>query len=259
MKVFMMGKEGPLVAALRTPIRISDGVVVKNMKEADVILAFSHREIENLWNRHPNKKFVVMIDIGGEKSKHQLPANVEEIFVVSAGLELVGLLGKLANSKKISTPSAPNRPPAPKGAPRVLVFDDTRKNIESAEQTVPFEYDLVTAMGYDEAMELLSKFSFDVVLTDLLTPMSSEGIIPDSFLLGKLVPYGLLILIEALAKGTKEVAIVTDIEGHCRDPFSAAIRHFIGEAVESGKTRLRFIQAPLRADGSKDWGKVLAG
>ncbi len=254
MKVFCFEMGGPVERAMRQVLSLlTESEFVGTLEEADLAITMNIRDIEGKWNMFPEKMFVVMVL--KEKSE-SLPANVHEVFISSAVLEIIQIMENTESPLPLKIEKL-KRPPAPADAPRVLVIDDTPANIRSAEETVPFEYGLVTATGYDEAMDLLSKEKFDIVLTDLHMPMSSRCLGPKAFRLGELVPYGLLIVMESLARRVEEIAVVTDL-GHHDDPFSAAFDHFTREAIRAGKTHIRLLHAPLRADGSKDWGKVLA-
>ena len=137
----------------------------------------------------------------------------------------------------------------------VLVIDDTPKNIMSAEKAFAGHH-LVTATDYDEAMKILGSEKFDVVLTDLHLPMSSQTLGGEAFKLGELVPYGLLLMIEAARQGANAVAVVTDLSHHA-DPFSAAFDHFSQHPVKIDGARVMMLHAPLHEDGSKDWAKAL--
>ena len=228
---------------------------VEHVAEADVVVTDGVRSLEGVFSKFPLKQFVIMVMPGNKVGK--LPENVHAFGINNFVMCLLEVLTKVAKEKGAPEEMPFVRPAAPAGAPRVLVIDDTPSNIQSAMETVPTGYELVTATGYDEGMELLGKGHFDVVLTDLHMPMSSQTLSTEAFHLGELVPYGLLVVMEALRHGVEEIAVVTDLNHHA-DCFSAAFDHFTRcEAIKTGRTRIRLLHAPLRPDGTKDWGKVL--
>lgn len=77
---------------------------------------------------------------------------------------------------------------------------------------------------------------YDVVLTDLLVPASSNAQGPDGRpFVGKEMPLGTVIALRALAAGVKRVAVVTDMNHH-NHPASAALDDF--PAFSVGDTRI---------------------
>lgn len=71
-------------------------------------------------------------------------------------------------------------------------------------------------------------FQFEVVLTDMMMPMSKRTLAPGVFNPGEQVPYGFIIALRAALCGAKFVAMVTDTNHH-QGAMSAAIDH-LGEA-----------------------------
>lgn len=229
--------------------------VVDSLKEADLVLTDSLRRVEKDWDK--SKQYALLTF---EEVKGSLPENVRHLRLPFAVVpDLCKLIAEVAESlpdEETKASQKLTRQPAPAGAKRVLVIDDTPANIQSAFETIPESYDLVTATGYDEAMKILAEQPFDWVLTDLHMPMSSRTLSDEAFKLGELIPYGLLLVVEFLRQGIHNVAVVTDLNHH-QDPFSAAFDHFTGKKILAGETRIQLLHAPLRPDGSKDWGKVL--
>ncbi|MDP1619825.1 MAG: hypothetical protein Q8M12_02405, partial [bacterium] len=120
------------------------------------------------------------------------------------------------------------------------------------------EYDLTIATGYDEAMRLLASEKFDVVLTDMEMPMAVGGALA-TYILGKKIPYGLLIATEAARVGVKQVGVVTDL-GHHDDPFSAAFDHFSRYDYEINGAIVKYMHAPMitmDGESAKDWSEAL--
>lgn len=159
---------------------------------------------------------------------------------------------------------------------KILVIDDRDINQDSAATTLGGHE--VTIIGsYDEAISVLvPECGYEVVLSDLMMPMSKETIIPGVYKNGELVPYGFILALRASAAGAKYVAVVTDTNHH-NSAVSAAIDHAGGfkengdEAWNCGwedgaiaprftinGAKAFFIHAPVTQDGAKDWGKVFS-
>lgn len=68
-------------------------------------------------------------------------------------------------------------------------------------------------------------FPFDVVLTDMMMPMSKRTLASGVFNPTEQVPYGFVIALKATLVGAKFVAMVTDTNHH-KSAMSAAIDHF---------------------------------
>ncbi len=146
---------------------------------------------------------------------------------------------------------------------RILIVDDSPENIESTRETIsPEAYDIVSATGYKEAVDLLDKQDFDWVMTDLYMP-PDKTFINKSVTTGppKLVPSGLLVMLEALSKPcVKGVGLFTSTQHS--DPICEMIVS-MGRFLVGGK-RVFFKQALPRwnrEEGSKpgkDWGLAFA-
>ncbi|TSC60379.1 MAG: hypothetical protein LiPW15_257 [Parcubacteria group bacterium LiPW_15] len=108
-------------------------------------------------------------------------------------------------------------------------------------------------------------FEFEVVLTDMMMPVSMKTIGPGVYRPGEEVPYGFVIALKAASLGAKFVAMVTD-GNHHEDAMIAAIEclnpsYFANGEISSftiNGAKAVFVQAPLCGDRRKDWGKVLA-
>jgi len=132
---------------------------------------------------------------------------------------------------------------------KIFVFDDSRNNQWSARVQLK-DHDLTIVGTFDEASDLLApldggkpnpKFQkFDVVLTDLMVLASERQLGPNGRdYIGKEMPLGSIIALQALSVGVKKVALVTDANHHDH-PASAALDPFrwnienpshIGDAV----------------------------
>lgn len=235
------------------PVRFID-----TASEADLIIFDSVRKIEKDFDK--TKSYLCIWGVGGSGYITK-PANLPENVTVVHGADLLtNLLTLLSDLSKKLTPIAdvvatsveeviPTRP----DALRILVIDDTAKHIASAKKGLA-GHRLTTATGYQEAMELLGKEKFDVVLTDLHLPMSSKTM-GDKFKLGELVPYGILLMIEAARQGAKKVAVVTDLSHH-DDPFSAAFDHYSQFPISIEGAKVRMLHARVSDEG-KDWAEAL--
>ncbi|MFH0874054.1 MAG: hypothetical protein V1846_04440 [Candidatus Komeilibacteria bacterium] len=67
-------------------------------------------------------------------------------------------------------------------------------------------------------------FPFDVVLTDMMMPMSRQTLASEAYHPAEQVPYGFIIALKAAKVGAKFVAMVTDTNHH-KGAMSAAIDH----------------------------------
>lgn len=98
-------------------------------------------------------------------------------------------------------------------AMKILVIDDTQKNLDSAIQTLK-GHDVTLCNSYDEAVELLNKESFEAVLSDLMMPvrknLSSDG----SEFVEKETAVGWSLALLAAIKGAKYVAVLTNLNHH---------------------------------------------
>lgn len=240
----------------------SSHVYVENMDEADLVFFLNARDIEKEYNE---KKFYAYIRISHEENIPRLPANC--IIINDFGLiGLIETINKVREElKPLEIPVAevveeviPLRP----DALRILVIEDTPKHIASAKSGLA-GHKLTVATGYEEAMKILGESMidmqtckntmFDVVLTDLQMPMSSKTLGPDAFKLGQLVPYGIMLMIEASHRGVKHVAVVTDLNHHA-DWLSAAFDHF-RYPINIDGAKVMMMHAPMKKDGADEWVK----
>ena len=227
---------------------------VKSVGEADLVIFDELRAIEKDYS---DSKTYALLDKFGDRPKN-LPANVTDILsATNMVMELVNLIQKIwLTLKPLEEPKSEPvtqevslRP----DALRILVIEDTPKHQASAKVGLA-GHKLTIATGYEEAMQILGNEKFDVVLTDLQMPMSSRTLGSDAFKLGELVPYGILLMIEAAHQGAKCVAVVTDLNHHA-DWVSAAFDHF-GYSVQIEGAKVLMMHSPMK-DGAKDWAAAL--
>lgn len=227
---------------------------VETQEEADLVLFTEVRQIEKGFDK---KKSYAFLKTQPHGSNPTMPENVRVIADISLPVicqsisEVAAALAPEPASQEavveeLTVELLPD-------ALRILVIDDTAKHIASAKKGLA-GHRLTTATGYEEAMELLGNEKFDVVLTDLHLPMSSKTM-GDTFKLGELVPYGILLMIEAARQGAKKVAVVTDLSHH-DDPFSAAFDHYSQFLISIEGATVRMLHARVNAEG-KDWADAL--
>lgn len=158
---------------------------------------------------------------------------------------------------------------------KILVIDDKEIHQNSAIATLN-GHEVTVIDSYDEAIKVLVPgCGYEVVLSDLMMPMSKENLIQTAYKDGELMPYGFILALRASAVGAKYVAVVTDTNHH-HGAMSAALDH-IGGFKENGDevwnygwengaitpkfiingAKAFFIHAPL-TEGAKDWGKVFS-
>jgi len=110
---------------------------------------------------------------------------------------------------------------------KVLVIEDKAIHQDSARDTLA-EHDLTIVFSYAEAMKILrpwphnENFDFEVVLVDMMMPMSKETLVPEAFNADGQVPYGFVLALMAAHRGAKYVAMVTDTNHH-EGAMSAAL------------------------------------
>jgi len=240
--------------SIKQVLGISSNAVqfVASPDEADLIVFDDVRKIERGFSKE--KSYAYLFGMQHGEKKPALPMNVSVVPVTEAVAKLIGLISEL--SKKLQPIADRDELGQEEAASirsdakRILVIDDTPKHIVSARKTLA-GYHLTTATTYEDAMELLANQKFDVVLTDLHLPMSSKTLSSDAFKLGELVPYGLLLMIEAAYQGVKQVAVVTDLSHHA-DPFSAAFDHFSQFPIKIENAEVLMLHAKVTEEG-KDW------
>ena len=90
----------------------------------------------------------------------------------------------------------------------------------------------VNALFEAEAKSVVP-FQFEVVLTDMMMPMSERTLAPGVFNPSEQVPYGFIIALKATLFGAKFVAMMTDTNHH-QGAMSAAIDHLGRAYYEDG-------------------------
>ncbi len=253
-RIYLAMKDSPLPKAIKQVLPGGEShVYVESHAEADLVIFGEVRDIEQEYHK---EKSYVCITVYPE-SNFNLPDNCTILRIPTMLVDLIRVIDKVRQEIKpieetLAAPTVEVQLRA--DAKRILVIDDTPQHIESA-KTGLAGHKLTTVTGYQSAMEILSKEKFDIVLTDLHLPMSSKTM-GSKFKLGELVPYGVLLMIEAARQGAKHVAVVTDL-GHHDDPFSAAFDHYSRFPVIIEGAKVMMLHARLTADGSKDWAEAL--
>jgi CheY-like chemotaxis protein len=252
-------EDGPLPRSIKQVLPIvgneTSHVFVETVDEADLVIFTDVREIERGYSQ---EKSYACLRLSNREERLRLPENCLIIPTVNILVGLVDVInGIRARLQPLEVPVAkvveeavPLRP----DALRILVIDDTATHIVSAKSGLAGQK-LTTATGYEEAMKTLGSEKFDVVLTDLHLPMSSKTM-GSNFKLGELVPYGVLLMVEAAHRGAKFVAVVTDLNHHA-DPFSAAFDYYSSFSVKIDGAKTVMMHAPMNADGTKDWAAAL--
>ena len=227
--------------------------------EADLVIFDEVREIERGYDKEKSYAFLQMPGV----KVPRLPDNCE---VINPLQILPGLIGSISKARLRLPPPAMSAVEEEEettvsllpDALRILVIEDTPRHQASAKQGLA-GHRLMVATGYEEAMEVLGNEKFDVVLTDLQLPMSSRTLGTEAFKLGQLVPYGLMLMIEAAHQGARHVAVVTDMNHHA-DWLSAAFDHFRYSVKIEGAV-VQMMHAPMKRDASgesvKDWVAAL--
>lgn len=111
---------------------------------------------------------------------------------------------------------------------KILVIDDSQKNLDSAVQTLA-GHDVTLCSAFEDAVELLNKEQFEVVLTDLMMPAITRKNITGKkrdFLNKEMITGWSLALVAAM-NGTKYV-VVASMANHHVHPGSAILDNFSG-------------------------------
>lgn len=257
-RIHLAMEDGPILRSLKQVLQIigepTSHVFVESMTEADLVVFTDVRSIEQEYDKTRSYAY---FGISRGAGVMRLPDNC---LVISPSEALVCLIGIIQNIREKLTPIGEAAPvtvgevvPLRPDALRILVIDDTPENITSAKQGLA-GHRLTTVTRYQDAMDILGQEKFDVVLCDLHLPMSSRTM-GDKFKLGELVPYGMLLIVEAAHQGAKRVAVVTDLSHH-DDPFSAAFDHFSRYSVKIDGAKVVMMHAPIQG-GAKDWASAL--
>lgn len=250
--------EGSLGMALKKSLEIFDIKIVDGPQEAHLIIAGNHSAVGSLYSK--DKWFAIF---SLDKVTQTLPENV---FYIPAMDSLVGCLNVIAEvSEKISDNEAAEEKSEPPmdflpDAKKILVIEDTLRHQKSAKLLLKGHH-LTIATGYDEAMEILGKEKFEIVLSDLYLPMSPKTLGDKAFKIGKLVQYGLLLSLEAARCGAKFVAVATNLNHHA-DCFSAAFDHYSRFDFNINGAKVKYMHAPMiKNDGEeeyvKDWAAAM--
>lgn len=110
---------------------------------------------------------------------------------------------------------------------KILVIEDSAAHRQSAIETL-VGHDVTVVGSFDGAEKLLDgsyfdrelkrivepPLGFDVVLTDMMMPMSERGLTRDTFKPTELVPYGIILALKAAHRGAKLVGLLTDTNHH---------------------------------------------
>lgn len=257
-RIHLAMEDGPIPRSIRQVLPIvgneSSHKYVGSLSEADLVIFSNVRAIERDYDKGKSYACLETPD-GGKWGK--MPDNCMKINVLNILQGLVEVIGK--TREKLAPITGATSVPSEEtiqlrtDALRILVIDDTPENIASAKKGLA-GHRLATVTGYEDAMKILGSEKFDVVLTDLHLPMSSKTM-GDKFKLGELVPYGILLMVEAAHRGAKYVAVVTDLSHH-DDPFSAAFDHFSHFSVKIDNAKVVMMHSPMD-NHAKDWAKAL--
>ena len=228
---------------------------VDNHEDAHLIIFSDLRQLVEIYDE--SRKYLYLpMRIPADVLKNQKPniLQMEGFDLSNSLLKVLEKLAEISEDLPILLKKETHEEVAPvellPDAKCILVIDDTEKHLIGARKDLA-GHNVITVDSYEKAMDIMSKEKFEVVLTDLHLPMSSRTLSGEAFKIGELVPYGLLLMIEAARQGAKYVAIVTDL-GHHDDPFSAAFDHFgqFYTTIEGAKTMM--LRAHLN-NGVKDW------
>lgn len=241
-------------SAIKRAVGLVEVEFVERPVEANLIIVDSHNRVGEFYSAD---KYFGILSL--EKIEKTLPENVRVFPISTFVVDCLNFISEIA--EKIKGAEAEKTEDEEKFLPnakKILVIEDTAKHQKSAQALLKGHY-LTIATGYDEAMEIMGKEKFEVVLSDLYLPMSPKTLSEKAFEIGKPTNYGILLVLEAARRGTKLIAVATDL-GHHDDPFAAAFDHFSKFAWNIDGAKVKLLHAPMiQMDGEsvKDWAKVL--
>lgn len=94
---------------------------------------------------------------------------------------------------------------------KILVVDDKTENREEASEQFSSKNVEITCVDcFSVAASLLRKYSYDMLLTDLMLPGEAKGVVKNHPQVGQEIPYGLILAIMAKNYAVPDVAILTD-------------------------------------------------
>ncbi|HEX7724801.1 MAG TPA: hypothetical protein VF438_03655 [Candidatus Paceibacterota bacterium] len=246
--------QGPLFKAIEQVLSLlledSTQCLATGIDDADLIIFDDVRKIEADYSR--NKRYGYL---NTQCRNLVMPDNVTVLSTTECVEGLLKLVTDVQTTMPAEIPQTKRagqrqHVPTLPDARTILVVDDTETHRDSAYELLSGHH-LTVCKGYEEAMIALERSAFEVVLTDLHMPMCSRTM-GDKFRLGELVPYGLLIALEAARRDSSRVAVVTDINHH-NDPISAAFDHFSRFEFAVEKARVTMHHARFTTGGGKNW------
>ena len=141
---------------------------------------------------------------------------------------------------------------------KILLVDDLKKNREAGmADLTAIGHEVVAFSGYAKAAVAITESRFDAALLDLLMPaeammLGSKGLEH----LGQEIPAGLGLSMFAADRGVPLVAVATDMNHHDH-PASAMLDWFHNRKMRINDSLVLWMHSPMKAEGIKDWGKVL--
>jgi CheY-like chemotaxis protein len=255
LKVFI-AIAAPIGAALRQVLLLFNVVTfAENAEEADLIIAQSARDIANTYR---SDKWYAILSLKEETHHAPNVRNIPILEFIAPLLEYIQEIAKSRGTEKTTAAMPEAVIPLLPDAKHILVIEDTSKHQASAKILLA-GHQLTVIGSYAEAMELLGKNRYEVVLSDLYLPMSAQTLSDKAFELGKLVPYGLLLALAAARRDAKYVAVATDLNHHA-DALAAAFDHFFSHTYEINGATVRFLHSPMteiNGESVKDWKRIL--
>ena len=196
--------------------------VTENLAEADIVLFTGYGLLEKI---HRHGVHYVMMTM--EPFTGALTPNLVVIGMWDEVLPIIKALPEI-------TVQRVERLAPPPDALRVLVIDDSLKNCQGAEEQLGSLYRLTVVTTYQQGIDAIKSGQFDVVLTDLMLPASTYGMLDKALAyVGQLMPMGLMLALIAAKAGVKRIAVVT-MHSHHDHPVSAAFTHLLGGANIEG-------------------------
>lgn len=132
---------------------------------------------------------------------------------------------------------------------KILVVEDCQIHIDAAKEqfTGRNEYHLFIATTVRDAERIMVNEKIDVVMTDVMLPISTEGLSREALekFASQLAPTGLVVALIAVNKGVEEIYLVSDMNHH-QHPVAWALDLVGGKRIKQSKR-------PVACNGKKDW------
>jgi CheY-like chemotaxis protein len=143
---------------------------------------------------------------------------------------------------------------------KILVVEDNSRQQEVAKQQLA-EHDVTVTASYREAFKMMEDARFDVLLTDLHLPASTEYPLDISFT-GQEVQAGWVVVLKGISVAIPMIGLLTDADHH-QDTASALVDLIHWKVLTMGTSKVLFDNGTFinrqKKDGLEYGDKLWAG